>query len=98
LKDAEKNPFFLQFLEHISEKICSVEFIDHVRPSSRLSVPYFFFAIFQPRVLKFWILMEDYLRTKSTAFIYDPLPRSSEIDLGLEPSLIRVFSLDFLHF
>jgi hypothetical protein len=39
------------------------------------------FAIFQQRVFKFLILIEDYFRTNSTASIYDQLPRSSEIDL-----------------
>jgi hypothetical protein len=44
--------------------------------SFRLSVPYFF-AIFQSSFFKFWTPIEDYLRTNSTAWICDPLPRSS---------------------
>jgi hypothetical protein len=57
--------------------------------SVRLSVPYFF-AIF--RVFKLWILIEDYLRTNSAAWICDLFPRSSGIDLGIGPSHIRVIS------
>jgi hypothetical protein len=58
----------LQCFEHISEKICSVELIIPVR----LSVCSLFFRH-----------SEDYLRTHITAWIYDPLPRSSGIDLGV---------------
>jgi hypothetical protein len=63
----------------------------------KMSVPYFS-TTFQPKVFKLWILIENYLRTNSTAWIYDPLSRSSGIDLGIEPSHIRVFSLYFMDF
>jgi hypothetical protein len=60
-------------------------------------VPYFS-AILQPTIFKFWILREDYLSTRSSAVFVDPKPRSSGIELRLEPSQIKVFSLYFVNF
>jgi hypothetical protein len=40
----------------------------------------------------FWILREDYLSRNKTGF-FDPKPRSSGIELRLEPSQIKAFSL-----
>jgi hypothetical protein len=45
-----------------------------------------------------WILKEDYLSTRSKAGLFDPKPRSSEIELRLGPSQIKVFSLYFINF
>jgi hypothetical protein len=96
-------------LEHIFEKNCSIEFINPVRPSVRLSVcpsvrlsvcpsvPYFF-AIFQPTIFNFWILREEYLSTRSTAGFFDPKPRSSGMELRIGPFQIKVFSLYFINF
>jgi hypothetical protein len=56
------------------------------------------FAIFEPRVFKFWILIEDYLSTNKTSYICDPLPNSSGIELGVEPSHIKVFFIILHHF
>jgi hypothetical protein len=77
--------------------ICSIEFMTSVRPSIGLFAPYFV-AIFQPRVFKVWNLIELYLRTNSTAWICDPLARSSGINLGLGHSHIRIFLEYFIHF
>jgi hypothetical protein len=68
-----------------------------VRLSVRPSVPYFF-AIFQPKIFKFWILREDYLSTRSTPGFFDAKPRSSGIELLLGPSQIKVFPLYFINF
>jgi hypothetical protein len=53
------------------------------------------FAILKPTIFKFWILIEDYIRTKRAAV---PLSRSFEIERGLGPSEIKVFSLYFITF
>jgi hypothetical protein len=66
--------------------------------SVRPSVCTLFFAIFQPKIFKFWILREDYLFTRSAAGFSDPKPRSFEIELRLGPSQIKVFSLYFINF
>jgi hypothetical protein len=68
-----------------------------VRPSNCPSVPYFF-AIFQPKIFKFWILREDYLSARRTAAFSDPKPRSSGIELRLGPPQIKFFSLYFINF
>jgi hypothetical protein len=57
------------------------------RQSFRLAVLYSS-AIFLPRVLKFLFLIENYLRTNCAAWICDPLPRSSGIDLKIGPSRV----------
>jgi hypothetical protein len=77
----------------------SVEFINPVRRSVCLSVPYFF-AIFLPTIFKFWILREGehYLSTRSTAGFFDPKPRRPGIQLRLGPSQIKVFPLYFINF
>jgi hypothetical protein len=49
------------------------------------------FAIFTPTIFKFWILIETYLRINDTFGFYDSLFISSEIELGLGPSLIKIF-------
>jgi dedicator of cytokinesis protein 6/7/8 len=46
-----------------------------------------FFKLFFNLIFKFYILIEDYLRTNSSAWICDPLPGSSE----LNPIILRFF-------
>jgi hypothetical protein len=63
-------------------KISYVEFINPVCP--------LFFAIFQPnRIFKFWILIDS-------DWIFDPVPRSFGIDVGLGPFHIRTFSIYYV--
>jgi hypothetical protein len=49
------------------------------------------FAIFNPTILKFWILIGEYLKTNETFRFFDTLSISSEIELGLGPSQIKFF-------
>jgi hypothetical protein len=49
------------------------------------------FAICKPIVLKFQILIEDYIRIKDTFGFFDLLSINSKIDLGLGPSQIKIF-------
>jgi hypothetical protein len=58
--------------------------------SIRLSEPCIF-AIFKPTTLKFWILIEDYIRITDSFGSSDSLSISSEIELGLGPFQIKIF-------
>jgi hypothetical protein len=48
------------------------------------------FAIFKPKIFKFWILVEDYIKINDTLGFFDSLSISSEIELGLQPSQIMI--------
>jgi hypothetical protein len=52
------------------------------------------FAIFKPTIIKFWILMEDYVRIINIWF-FDSWSISSEIELGLGPSQINICFIIF---
>jgi hypothetical protein len=58
--------------------------------SIRPSEPYIF-AIFRPTIFKFWILIEDHIKINDTFRFFDSLSISSEIELGLGPSQIKIF-------
>jgi hypothetical protein len=49
------------------------------------------FAIFKPKIFKFWILIENYITTNDTSGFFDKLSNSSGIELELEPSRIKGF-------
>jgi hypothetical protein len=51
----------------------------------------FIFAIFKPKIFKFWILMEDFMRINDTFRFFDLSSISPEIELGLGPSQIKIF-------
>jgi hypothetical protein len=57
-----------------------------IRPSE-----HFIFVIFEPKIFKFWILIEDCIRINDTLKFFDSLSISSEIELGLGPSQIKIF-------
>jgi hypothetical protein len=93
----KKNSGHLEFMHHFTWVINSNELLNFQQEALRPSVPYFF-AIFQLKIFKFWILREDYLSTRRTAGFFDPKPRSSGIALRLRPSQIKVFSFYFINF
>jgi hypothetical protein len=49
------------------------------------------FVIFKPTNFKFWILIENYIKTNETTGFFDKLSISSGIELELGPSRIKVF-------
>jgi hypothetical protein len=49
------------------------------------------FAILKPKIFKFWIHIEDYIRNNNTFGFLDSSSKISEIELGLRPSQIKVF-------
>jgi hypothetical protein len=49
------------------------------------------FAILKPTIFKVWILIEEYIRIKDTFGFFDLFTISSEIELGLGPSQIKIF-------
>jgi hypothetical protein len=57
-----------------------------IRPSDP-----FIFVIFKPTIFKFWVLIEDYIRINDTLGFFDSLSISSEIELGLGTSQIKIF-------
>jgi hypothetical protein len=58
--------------------------------SIRTSQPCILF-IFKSKIFKFSILLEDYIRINEPFGFFDTLPKSSEIELGLGPSQIKIF-------
>jgi hypothetical protein len=62
----------------------------------RLSIRQFepcIFVIFNPTILKFWILIENNQRIIRAVGFFDPLSRCSKVELKLGPFQIKVFSL-----
>jgi hypothetical protein len=55
------------------------------------------FAILRPTIFKFWILIENYTKINDT-FGYLWFTIRSEIELGLEPSQIKIFYIIFHDF
>jgi hypothetical protein len=53
------------------------------------------FTIFKPIVFKFLILIENYIGINDTFGFFDSLSISSEIELGLGTSRIRIFKIIF---
>jgi hypothetical protein len=51
------------------------------------------FAIFRPKIFKFWIPIENYMRINDTLGFFDSFSISSEIELGLGPSQIFSYVL-----
>jgi hypothetical protein len=49
----------------------------------------------KPTIFKFRILIEDYIRTNETFGFFDSLYISSEIELGLGPTQIKIFFIKF---
>jgi hypothetical protein len=56
------------------------------------------FAIFEPKNLKFWILIENYITTNYTSGFFVKLTISSGIELELGPSRIKGFFIIFFFF
>jgi hypothetical protein len=66
----------------------------YIRPSEPC-----IFDIFKPTIFKFRILIEDYMRINKTFGFFGLLSISSEIELGLGPSKIKIFfKIIFHHF
>jgi hypothetical protein len=49
------------------------------------------FAIFKPAIFKFWILIEDYIKINEINVFFDSLSISSDIELRLGDSQIKMF-------
>jgi hypothetical protein len=61
-----------------------------LRLSIRSSLPCDF-AIFEPKIIKFWNLIEDCIKINDMSGIFDLLSINSGIELEFGPSQIKVF-------
>jgi hypothetical protein len=88
MKKKLRNHFFLVRVYLKKNMLCWIHLpCLSVCPSDCLIFFYHF-----SRVFKILILIEDYLRTNSMAWIWNPLSRSNKIDLGLG---LRIFFIVF---
>jgi hypothetical protein len=90
-----EHTFIFLKLKLIEFKIESTFKMTILHLSIHPSEPYIF-AIFKPKIFKFWILIEDYMRINETLEFFDLLSLSSVIELGLGPSQINIFFIIYL--